>query len=80
MVDWVDQERKQREIQGNVKYGLIQPLTDSRCFVSEAVEELLDGLNYLEWAMEKGEVSFCEWAEINEWVRMALWGLKEAKR
>ena len=79
MDKWIDEARKAREIQGVVKYGAINPLSDPRCFLDEARDELLDFLNYLEWSMEKGEISFCEWTEIDELGRMALLGLKEAK-
>ena len=43
----IDEARKEREIQAIPKYGPIHPLSDPRCFVIEASEELLDGLNYL---------------------------------
>lgn len=57
-IDWIDQARKQREIEGEVKYGKISPKTDQRCFVQEMTEELLDALNYCQWAREKGEIGF----------------------
>jgi len=78
-LNWIDECRKKREVEAIPKYGVINPLTDSRCFVEEATDELLDSLNYLQWAMEKGELSFCEWAEIDEFIRIALSGLKDAK-
>ena len=78
-LNWIDKARKAREVEAIPKYGVINPLTDRRCFVAEAMDELLDGLNYLEWAMMKGDITFCEWAEIDEFIRIALWGLKEAK-
>jgi hypothetical protein len=79
MPSWIDEGRKRREIEAIPKYGPINPLTDRRCFVEEATDELLDGLNYLEWAMNKGEITFCEWAEIDEFVRIALSGLKDGQ-
>lgn len=54
---WIDKARKQREIEGEVKYGRIDPKNDSRCFRREIVEELLDALNYCQWSLEKGEIT-----------------------
>ncbi len=55
-IDWIDKARKQREIDAIPKYGEIYPLIDSRCFLNEALEEGLDLVNYLQWAVEKGEI------------------------
>jgi hypothetical protein len=56
-VEWVDRARKEREIEGDVKHGPIHPKSDRRCFRRELLEELLDGLNYSEWAFMKGEIT-----------------------
>jgi hypothetical protein len=72
----IDEARKKREIQGQRKYGFIHPLSDPRCFVREAREELLDGLNYLQWSMEKGEMTFCAWVEVSDLIEMALGALR----
>jgi len=56
-LDWIDRLRKERERKGEQKYGPVNPETDPRCFIREALEELFDSLNYLEWAQEKGEIS-----------------------
>jgi len=77
MPSWIDEARKAREVEAIPKYGVIHPLTDSRCFEDEAKDELFDALNYLEWAMHKGEITFCEWAEIDEFIRIALSRLNE---
>ena len=53
---WIDEARKQREINGARKYGRIDPKNDPRCFRREIVEELLDALNYCQWSLEKGEI------------------------
>ena len=78
-LNWIDKARKAREVEAIPKYGPIHPVTDSRCFADEAKDELFDALNYLQWSMEKGELTFCEWAEIDEFIRIALSGLKDAK-
>jgi hypothetical protein len=59
--DWIDNARKQREIDFEPKYGPIRPKTDKRCFRREALEELLDGLNYFEWSFRKGEINRKQW-------------------
>ena len=56
-MDWIDKARKQREIDFEPKYGPIRPKTDSRCFMKEALFELLDAVNYSVWATQKGEIS-----------------------
>ena len=44
--DWIDTARKLRGIEGEAKYGPINPINDPRCFRREIVEELFDALNY----------------------------------
>jgi hypothetical protein len=78
--DRIDTARKLREIKGEVKYGPINPLSDPRCFVDEAHEELLDSLNYLQWSMEKGEIGFCRWAMIDREIRFTITRLLAARR
>ena len=73
--DRIEQARKAREIEGNVKYGLINPLNDTRSFLKEAQEELLDTLNYLEWAMLKGEISLCRWFTVDRNIRFTFYRL-----
>ena len=75
--DRIDQARRLRELEGNVKYGPIDPVNDSRCFLREAHEELLDSLNYLEWAMLKGEMAFCKWYLIDREIRFIVWRLEK---
>jgi len=70
--DRIDEARKLREIEGNAKYGPINPLNDSREFLKEAQEELLDTLNYLEWAMLKGEISLCRWFILDQSIRFTF--------
>jgi hypothetical protein len=64
MDNWIDQARKKREIDHIPKYDPIHPRTDKRCFRREMIEELLDALNYAEWAREKGEISRYKWKQI----------------
>ena len=76
MSDWIDEARRQREIGAIPKYGHINPRTDNRCFIKEATDELLDALNYAEWAMMKGEIPFCDWVLTDENIRAATTLLK----
>jgi hypothetical protein len=75
--DWIDEARKKREIEGDAKYGPINPLNDTRSFLKEAGEELLDTLNYLEWAMLKGEISLCRWFTIDRSIRFTIYHLND---
>lgn len=67
--NWIDAFRKRCEIEAIPKYGPISPGTDSRDFRHETLEELVDSLNYLQWSMEKGEISLCQWTLIDEGIR-----------
>lgn len=75
----IDKAMKIREAKGEAKYGLINPLNDYRCFVDEALEEILDSLNYLQWAMEKGEMGFCKWFLIDKDLRFTIFRLIDEK-
>lgn len=71
-MDWVDRVKKQREIDFEPKYGPIRPKTDRRCFRKEMIEELLDALNYCEWAKVKGEINHFQWKRIDNTIRVAI--------
>jgi len=75
----IDEAMKIREARGEAKYGLIDPLNDYRCFVDETLEEILDSLNYLQWAMEKGEIPFCKWFLVDKDLRFTIFRLIEEK-
>jgi len=64
----IDEARRKRELEAVQKYGPINPRTDRRCFIDEAVDELLDALNYSGWSMEKGELPFCDWMLMHRWI------------
>jgi len=72
MDNWIDQARKQREIEFEPKYGQIWSKNDPRCFRREMIEELLDALNYNQWAKEKGELNHFQWSRIDKALRIAL--------
>ena len=90
--DWVDRARRQREIEYEPKYGPIRPRTDLRCFRREMIEELLDALNYAQWAKEKGEISRQQWRRVDHTIKVVIhlieaacsdrlwWRLKAQKR
>ena len=70
--DWIDGARKQREIEFEPKYGPIRPRTDPRCFRREMIEELLDALNYCEWAFKKGELNRAQRGLIDRTTRATI--------
>ena len=71
-MDWIDKARKQREIDFESKYGPIRPRTDSRCFRREMIEDLLDVLNYNQWAKEKGEINRQQWKKMDSGIRSVI--------
>lgn len=72
MDNWIDLARKQREIDFGPKYGPVHPQTDKRCFRREMIEELLDAINYLQWAKEKGEINRFQWKRISYSIRIVI--------
>ena len=72
MDSWIDQARKQRELDFEPEHGPIRPRSDSRCFRREMIEELLDALNYNDWAKAKGEVNRHQWKRLDNGLRIAL--------
>jgi hypothetical protein len=71
-MDWIDRKRRKREMEALSKYGPISPRTDRRCFRREMVEELLDALNYCQWAREKGEVRRRDWKIMDANMRFVI--------
>ena len=76
---WIDGEKKKRMVQGQKKHGPLNLKTDHRDFIQEGIEELVDFLNYWEFAMYQGRVFFCEWNELDEWARIILRALRESR-
>jgi len=72
MDDWVDQARTQRVLEGVRRRGVINPSTDPRCFLREAIEELLDCLNYTRWGHEKGQISEKDWRHVDQITRYVI--------
>lgn len=56
--DQIDDQKKLRMVMGERKHGPLNLETDPRNFIEEALEELIDCLNYLEWAMLQGNLPF----------------------
>lgn len=69
---WIDSARKKRELEAIPKRGPISPRADKRCFCREAIEELLDALNYAQWAREKGEINRQKWKWLDSDLRRAI--------
>lgn len=76
--NWIDSARKEREIAFLPKYGPIRPKTDKRCFRREMLEELLDSLNYCEWAKAKGEVNRRQFELIDRGCRAVIRTIEDA--
>lgn len=77
-IDWIDNARKQRELEYEPKYGSIHPRADSRCFRREMIEELLDALNYAEWSRTKGEINRFKWKGIDHTIRVVIRSIESA--
>ena len=56
-MDEIEKMATQRVLEGCRKYGVINLATDRRCFLREATEELLDSLNYLQWAYGRSQIT-----------------------
>jgi len=78
MQNWIDSARKQRELDHEPKYGPIRPKSDPRCFRREALEELLDTLNYAQWSFQKGEMTRSHFQRIDRTTRIAIRLIEEA--
>ena len=76
--DWIDEARKLREIAFEPKYGPIRPKIDKRCFRREMIEELLDALNYAQWAKEKGEIDRQQFIKIDRNTRAVIRSIQNA--
>lgn len=77
--DRIDALKAQRMARGEKKHGPLNLDTDPRNFIEEGIEELIDFLNYIEFAMWRGDLSFCKWGAIDRDVRFLIWRLKREK-
>jgi hypothetical protein len=75
--DRIDALKAERMLRGERKHGPLNLETDPRDFIQEAIEELIDFLNYLEMAMLQGKLPFCKWVLIDKDVRFTIWRLRE---
>jgi hypothetical protein len=57
MDNLIDMLKKERMVKGEAKYGRFDPNNDPRNFINECIDELLDSLNYLEMASQKGQLT-----------------------
>jgi hypothetical protein len=73
----IDEAKRIRMVKGEAKHGPLDLERDPRDFIDEAIEELIDCLNYLEMAMLQGKLPFCRWASIDRDVRFVIWRLTE---
>ena len=72
MTDWIDKLATQKILEGIRKHGVIDLSTDPRCFIREALEELLDCLNYCRWGSEKGQISQNDWQDVDPIIRYVI--------
>jgi hypothetical protein len=61
--------KKERMTKEEVKHGVINLGTDPRDFLQEAIEEIIDCQNYLEWAFEKGQLDHVSYLKIDKSLR-----------
>ena len=71
----IDDLKMKRMLQGERKHGALNLETDPRDFIQEALEEMIDALNYLEFAMLQGKLPFCKWVLIDREIRFIIWRL-----
>lgn len=57
--------KRERLIRGEVKHGPLNLSTDLRNFIQEAIEEVIDGLNYIQFAFEKGQLNQTSYSKID---------------
>lgn len=79
-INWADKARRDREERYREIYGDIEPESDKRDFRVEAIEELIDALNYIDWAHTKGELTQSEWKQIEVHIKLALSYIPNGKR
>lgn len=73
--NWIDEAKRKRMVKGEKKHGPLDLDRDPRNFIQEAVEELIDALNYLEIAMYQGKLPFCKWFSVDRDIRFTIWRL-----
>jgi len=74
----IDCMKAEKMARGVKKYGSLNLQTDPRDFIEEARSELIDCLNYLEFAMQQGKIGFCKWFSIDRDIRFLIWKLERA--
>lgn len=72
MDNWIDRAATQRVLEGVRRHGVIDPSRDRRCFIKETLEEFLDGVNYLRWGYEKGQISEKDWQHVDQITRYII--------
>jgi len=65
--------KEERMAHGEKTHGPLDLQSDPRDFIQEGVEELVDFLNYLEFAMLQGKIGFCKWLQIDRDIRFTIW-------
>ncbi len=58
--DRIDGLKKKRMLLGECEHGILNLETDPRDFIKEGIEELVDFLNYVKFAMLHEKLSLCK--------------------
>jgi len=74
--DRIDDLKKARMARGEKKHGPLNLKTDPRDFIEEGIEELVDFLNYMEFAAKQGKIGFCKWFQVDREIRFIIWRLR----
>lgn len=69
MDNLIDMLRKERMVKGEIKHGPLDLSTDPRDFVQEAIEEVIDGLNYIQFAFDKEQLDHVSYQKIDKALR-----------
>ncbi len=69
MDNLIEMLKKERMTAGEVKHGPLDLSTDQRDFVQEAVEEVIDCLNYIQFAFEKSQLDRTSYLKIDKALR-----------
>lgn len=76
---WVDELRLAKVAHAIPTKGEVNVKTDKRDFRFELIDELLDALNYAQWALEKRELDVIEYKMLRTHLLIALDNIPNAE-
>lgn len=74
--DRIEALKKEKMARGFEKYGELNLDTDIRDFRREAISELTDALNYLDFSAWQGRLPFCKWYLLQKEISFIIWRLE----